>query len=91
MEELEIIDSHECYWSSQHQAINILNYKDHGWTLFADHSKMSDNEDCNDFQYRLDITFCPFCGVKVGKIVPPPRPEDLPPLSEDEYNHYKNL
>ena len=63
IEELKILDAHECKMANQHQAIEILNYEKKGWTLFADHSKMIDSED--DMQYRLSIDFCPFCGLNL--------------------------
>lgn len=62
-QELKIIDTHECNWANQHKGVEVLNYDPEGWTLFADHSKMiGDNE---DMEYRIAITYCPFCGLRL--------------------------
>jgi hypothetical protein len=73
---MKIINTHECFWANQHQAITIVEYKKEGWTLFADHSKMEheledgteyEEDEDTDMEYRLSIDYCPFCGDKLSK------------------------
>lgn len=66
-EKLKILDAHECNWANQHKGVEVINYDPEGWTLFADHSKMIHNEDeeDDDMQYRISISYCPFCGLKL--------------------------
>lgn len=59
---MKILNLHECHWANQHQAVEVLEYEDEGWTLFIDHSKMEHTGEDEDMEYRISIEYCPFCG-----------------------------
>lgn len=64
-EEYEILQSHECVSANEHQAVHVLDYKYHGWTLFIDHGGLEHEGEEEDMEYRIAIDFCPFCGTQL--------------------------
>jgi len=59
---------HECKWSNQHLAVNIIGIKDHEapWTLrvYMDRLIGASEEDEGE-EFNIDIDYCPFCGIKL--------------------------
>jgi ferredoxin len=63
----KIINTHECKWANEHQAVRIVEYQKEGWTLFVDHSKLEHEGEEEDMEYRIAIEYCPFCGNNLTK------------------------